>query len=72
MTTDGYVVSPLFLPGGDIGSLRVHGTVNDVAMAGASAPPLRVVHHRGGLGGDPRRIVRSMAHAAREAGASRS
>ncbi|MEW6148357.1 MAG: AIR synthase related protein, partial [Pseudomonadota bacterium] len=35
MTTDGYVVSPLFFPGGDIGSLAVHGTVNDIAMAGA-------------------------------------
>ena len=32
MTTDGFVVSPLFFPGGDIGSLAVHGTVNDVAM----------------------------------------
>ena len=35
MTTDGYVVSPLFFPGGDIGTLAVHGTINDVAMAGA-------------------------------------
>ena len=35
MTTDGYVVSPLFFPGGDIGSLAVHGTINDMAMAGA-------------------------------------
>ena len=35
MTTDGYVISPLFFPGGDIGSLAVHGTINDVAMAGA-------------------------------------
>jgi Hydrogenase maturation factor len=35
MTTDGYVVSPIFFPGGDIGSLAVHGTVNDLAMAGA-------------------------------------
>ncbi|TWU50567.1 Hydrogenase isoenzymes formation protein HypE [Rubripirellula tenax] len=35
MTTDSYVVSPLFFPGGDIGSLAVHGTVNDLAMAGA-------------------------------------
>ena len=35
MTTDGYVVSPIFFPGGDIGSLAVHGTINDVAMAGA-------------------------------------
>ena len=35
MTTDGFVISPLFFPGGDIGSLAVHGTINDVAMAGA-------------------------------------
>jgi hydrogenase expression/formation protein HypE len=34
-TTDSYVVRPLFFPGGDIGSLAVHGTVNDLAMAGA-------------------------------------
>ena len=35
MTTDTFVVSPLFFPGGDIGELAVHGTVNDLAMAGA-------------------------------------
>ncbi len=35
-TTDSYVVSPLFFPGGDIGSLAVNGTVNDLAVAGAS------------------------------------
>ncbi|MFR9800358.1 hydrogenase expression/formation protein HypE [Streptomyces sp. MS06] len=35
MSTDGFVVSPLFFPGGDIGSLSVHGTVNDLAMRGA-------------------------------------
>ena len=34
-TTDSYVVSPLFFPGGDIGSLAVNGTVNDLAMCGA-------------------------------------
>lgn len=34
-TTDSYVVNPLFFPGGDIGSLAVNGTVNDLAMAGA-------------------------------------
>jgi hydrogenase expression/formation protein HypE len=36
MTTDSFVVSPLFFPGGDIGSLAVYGTVNDLAMAGAT------------------------------------
>lgn len=35
MACDGHVVSPLFFPGGDLGSLAVHGTVNDVAMMGA-------------------------------------
>ncbi len=35
MTTDSYVVQPLFFPGGDIGSMAVHGTVNDLAMSGA-------------------------------------
>ena len=35
MTTDAHVISPLFFPGGDIGSLAVHGTINDIAMAGA-------------------------------------
>ncbi len=36
-TTDSYVVSPLFFPGGDIGALSVNGTINDLSMAGASA-----------------------------------
>jgi len=36
MTTDSYVVQPLFFPGGDIGSLAVHGTINDLAMMGGS------------------------------------
>ncbi len=36
MTTDSYVVQPLFFPGGDIGSLAVHGTINDLAMMGAN------------------------------------
>ncbi len=35
MTTDSYVVRPLFFPGGDIGAMAVHGTVNDLAMSGA-------------------------------------
>ncbi len=34
-TTDSYVVRPLFFPGGDVGSMAVHGTVNDLAMSGA-------------------------------------
>ena len=35
LTTDSYVVSPLFFPGGDIGDLAVNGTVNDLAVSGA-------------------------------------
>src|SRR5271157_1054091 len=35
LTTDSYVVRPLFFPGGNLGSLAVHGTVNDLAMSGA-------------------------------------
>ena len=35
MTTDSYVVQPIFFPGGDIGSMAIHGTVNDLAMSGA-------------------------------------
>jgi len=42
MTTDSYVVRPLFFPGGDIGSLAVHGTVNDLAMSGARSLYLSV------------------------------
>ena len=34
-TTDSYVVKPLFFPGGDIGKLAVHGTINDLAVGGA-------------------------------------
>src|SRR5210317_1600746 len=34
-TTDSYVVDPIFFPGGDIGKLAVHGTINDLAMQGA-------------------------------------
>ena len=48
-TTDSFVVKPLFFRGGDIGSLAVHGTVNDLAMGGAT--PLyseRGFHSRGG------------------------
>ncbi|MFC5720913.1 hydrogenase expression/formation protein HypE [Streptomyces gamaensis] len=42
LSTDGFVVSPLFFPGGDIGSLAVHGTVNDLAMRGAEPVALSV------------------------------
>ena len=69
MTTDGYVVSPLFFPGGDIGSLAVHGTINDVAMAGAWPTHMSaaVILEEGFPLADLARIARSMAEAARAA-----
>src|SRR5581483_2279269 len=70
ISTDSFVVKPLFFPGGDIGSLAVHGTINDLAMGGAQplyltagfileeGLPMRVL----------RRIVESMRDAAQRAG----
>jgi len=70
MATDSHVVSPLFFPGGDIGCLSVHGTINDVAMAGAKPLYLSAgfILEEGFPLSDLRRIVESMACAAREAG----
>lgn len=70
MTTDGYVISPLFFPGGDIGSLAVHGTINDVAMAGAAPRFLSAsfILEEGFPLADLERIARSMGDAARAAG----
>ncbi|WP_137042941.1 hydrogenase expression/formation protein HypE [Pseudolabrys sp. FHR47] len=70
MTTDGYVISPLFFPGGDIGSLAVHGTVNDVAMAGARPLYLSAsfIIEEGFPFADLKRIADSMGEAARAAG----
>ena len=69
-TTDSYVVSPLFFPGGDIGTLAVHGTVNDLAVAGARPLYLSVgLILEEGLAMDVlRRVVSSMAAAAGAAG----
>src|SRR5215467_2459951 len=71
-TTDTYVVSPLFFPGGDIGKLAVHGTINDLAMAGAEPLYLSAgfILEEGFPISDLRRIVASMAAAAAEAGVS--
>ncbi|MCO5086371.1 MAG: hydrogenase expression/formation protein HypE [Methylobacteriaceae bacterium] len=70
MTTDGYVISPLFFPGGDIGSLAVHGTINDIAMSGAR--PLKLtasfILEEGFALADLKRIADSMGDAARKAG----
>ena len=70
MATDAHVVSPLFFPGGDIGCLAVHGTVNDVAMAGARPLHLAAsfILEEGLALAELARIVESMARAAREAG----
>jgi hydrogenase expression/formation protein HypE len=70
MATDSHVVSPLFFPGGDIGCLAVHGTINDVAMSGAQPLALSAgfILEEGFALADLRRIVESMAAAAREAG----
>jgi len=71
-TTDSFVVDPLFFPGGDIGSLAVCGTINDLAVGGARPVALScAVIIEEGLPVDTlRRIARSMAHAAAEAGVS--
>ncbi|PLX39124.1 MAG: hydrogenase expression/formation protein HypE [Hyphomicrobiales bacterium] len=70
MSTDGHVIAPLFFPGGDIGSLSVHGTLNDVAMAGARPLYLTVgfILEEGYPLADLERIVMSMAEAATRAG----
>jgi hydrogenase expression/formation protein HypE len=69
-TTDGFVISPPFFPGGDIGSLAVHGTVNDLAACGARARWMSAafVLEEGFPIADLERIVESMARAAKEAG----
>jgi len=71
-TTDSYVVRPLFFPGGDIGSLAVHGTVNDLAMCGATPLWLSAgfILEEGLEIETLQRIVDSMAQAARESGVS--
>jgi len=70
MATDAHVVSPLFFPGGDIGSLAVHGTLNDVAVMGARPLYLSAsfILEEGLPLSDLSRIVRSMAAAAQAAG----
>lgn len=70
MATDAHVVSPLFFPGGDIGCLSVHGTVNDIAMAGARPLYLAAsfILEEGLPLADLQRIVTSMAAAANAAG----
>jgi hydrogenase expression/formation protein HypE len=70
-TTDSYVVSPIFFPGGDIGKLAVCGTVNDLAMSGATPLYLSAgfIIEEGLPWSDLERIVASMAATAQAAGA---
>ena len=69
-TTDSYVVSPLFFPGGDIGTLAINGTVNDLAMSGARPLYLSAgfILEEGFPVDELRRVLESMRTAAIEAG----
>jgi hydrogenase expression/formation protein HypE len=71
-STDSFVISPLFFPGGDIGSLAVHGTVNDLAMCGARPLSLSAgfILEEGLPMDDLWRIVQSMQQAMQATGAS--
>ncbi len=68
-TTDSFVVTPIFFPGGDIGRLAVNGTVNDLAMSGARPLYLAAafILEEGLATSDLRRIVESMSECARAA-----
>jgi hydrogenase expression/formation protein HypE len=70
LTTDSFVVDPLEFPGGDIGALAVHGTVNDLAMRGAQPVALAValIVEEGFALADLRRIVASVGRAASSVG----
>jgi hydrogenase expression/formation protein HypE len=72
ITTDGFVVRPIFFPGGDIGSLAVHGTVNDLAVGGATPLFLAAafILEEGLPLEDLARVVDSMRAACAEAGVS--
>jgi hydrogenase expression/formation protein HypE len=69
-TTDSYVVTPLFFPGGNIGDLAVNGTVNDLSVSGAEPLFLTTgfIIEEGFLLADLKTIVASMSDAARKAG----
>jgi hydrogenase expression/formation protein HypE len=70
MTTDSYVVSPLFFPGGDIGDLAVNGTVNDLSVTGATPLYLSAgfILEEGFPVADLTRVTESMRNAAAAAG----
>jgi len=68
VTTDSYVVNPIFFPGGNIGSLSVYGTVNDICMRGAEPLFITVafIIEEGFLLGELKEIVEAMAKAAQD------
>lgn len=70
MSTDSFVVRPLFFPGGDIGSLAINGTVNDLAMCGAQPKYLSAgfIIEEGFAVAELQRVAQSMAITARAAG----
>ncbi len=70
VSTDSHVISPIFFPGGDIGSLAIHGSVNDVAVMGAEPMHMSVgfIIEEGVPFSTLKRIAVSMGRAAREAG----
>lgn len=72
ISTDSYVINPLFFPGGDIGRLAVCGTVNDVSTSGAKAVALSLsfIIEEGFAICDLKKICRSIAKTAEEAGVS--
>jgi hydrogenase expression/formation protein HypE len=69
-TTDGYVVDPIFFPGGDIGKLAVHGTINDLAMQGAQpiGLSLSLILEEGLAMAELERLAKSIGEASRESG----
>ncbi len=73
LTTDSHVIHPVFFPGGDIGRLAVAGTVNDLAMMGATEVlglTCAIIVEEGFSRADLERIQDSMSHTCREAGAT--
>jgi len=70
VSTDAHVISPIFFPGGDIGSLAIHGSVNDVSMMGAKPLHMSIslIIEEGVPFATLKRIAASMGAAAREAG----
>ncbi len=69
-TTDSYVVDPIFFPGGDIGKLAVHGTINDLAMRGAKplCLSLGLILEEGFRLEELERVIISISESCREAG----